>query len=64
VQLFNDIPYVFVRATWLGGGEENDINEYSIIKVGTVSNILQVNRPIPLIQQLEQQGLDSYERMM
>ena len=48
----------------LGGGEENDINEYSIIKVGTVSNILQVNRPIPLIQQLEQQGLDSYERMM
>jgi hypothetical protein len=39
VQLFNDIPYVFVRATWLGGGEENDINEYSIIKVGTVSNI-------------------------
>ena len=64
VQLFNDNPYVFVRATWLGGGEENDINEYSIIKVGTVSNILQVNRPIPLIQQLEQQGLDSYERMM
>ena len=64
VQLFNDIPYVFVKATWLGGGEENDINSYSIIKVGTVSNILQVNRPIPLIQQLEQQGLDSYERMM
>ena len=59
VQLFNDIPYVFVKEE-----VENDIDSYSLIKVGAASNISQGSRPIPLIQQLEQQGLASYERMM
>jgi hypothetical protein len=59
VQLFNDIPYVFVKEV-----VENVIDSYSLIKVGAASNISQGSRPIPLIQQLEQQGLASYERMM
>jgi hypothetical protein len=59
VQLFNDIPYVFVKDE-----VENDIDSYSLIKVGAASTILQVSRSIPLIQQLEKQGLASYERMM
>jgi hypothetical protein len=59
VQLFNDIPYAFVKDE-----VENDRDSYSLIKVGAASNISQGSRPIPLIQQLEQQGLASYERMM
>jgi hypothetical protein len=55
VQLFNDIPYVFVKEE-----DENDIDSYSIIKVGAASsNISQVSRSIPTGSRDA-----SYERMM
>jgi hypothetical protein len=63
VQLFKDIPYVFVKEE-----VENDIDSYSIFN-------LHGGRPIPtgvrapMIERLEEQGLarrgdTSYERMM
>jgi hypothetical protein len=54
VQLFNDIPYVFVKDE-----DENDIDSYSLIKVGAASNISQVSRSIPTGSRDA-----SYERMM
>jgi hypothetical protein len=54
VQLFNNIPYVFVKEE-----DENDIDSYSIIKVGAASNISQVSRSIPTGSRDA-----SYERMM